>query len=221
MLVLLAEDDTNLGSLLSLMLKKQGIQTTWVKDGEEAYDEVYKDGYDVLVLDWMMPKLNGIELCKKLREEDYHGNILMLTAKDTIEDRVKGLNNGADDYLVKPFDLNELVARLYALNRRQGGYSGNVLAYRNYKLDSNSYTLEYNGKSTEIRPREFSLLKFLMLNHGQVIPRDVIMTKIWGIDNDISENNLDVHIRMLRKKISGISDEGLIMTVRGVGYYVK
>lgn len=221
MKILLAEDDTNLGNLLSLLLKKQGIQVTWVEDGQKAYNEVYNDGYDVLVLDWMMPKLSGIDLCRRLRQEEYQGKIIMLTAKDTIEDRVNGLNSGADDYLIKPFDINELVARLHALTRRHDTYSGEKLEWRGYVLDASSYTLEYNGKKTEIRAREFKLLELLMRNHGQVLPREVILERVWGIDSDISENNLDVHIRMLRKKITTISDDDLIMTVRGVGYYVK
>lgn len=221
MKILLAEDDLNLGNLLSLLLKKQSIKVTWTKDGQEAYDQVYSDGYDVLVLDWMMPQLSGIDLCKRLREEEYQGKILMLTAKDTVEDRVNGLNSGADDYLVKPFDINELIARLHALTRRHGTYSGEKLSYRGYTLDANSYTLTYRGKSVEIRAREFRLLELLMSNRGQVLPRELILERVWGLDNDISDNNLDVHIRMLRKKINSLSDEELIVTVRGVGYYVK
>lgn len=112
MKILLAEDDINLGKLLSMLLKKQNITVNWVQDGEAAYDAVYADGYDVLVLDWMMPLLSGLDLCKRLREEDYQGKILLLTAKDTLADKVQGLNSGADDYLVKPFELEELVARL-------------------------------------------------------------------------------------------------------------
>lgn len=118
MKILLAEDDINLGKLLSMLLKKQNITVNWVQDGEAAYDAVYADGYDVLVLDWMMPLLSGLDLCKRLREEDYQGKILLLTAKDTSADKVQGLNSGADDYLVKPFELEELVARLNALCRR-------------------------------------------------------------------------------------------------------
>lgn len=120
MKILLAEDDINLGKLLSMLLKKQNITVNWVQDGESAYKVVYADGYDALVLDWMMPRLSGLELCKRLREEDYQGKILLLTAKDTLADKVQGLNSGADDYLVKPFELEELVARLHALCRRQG-----------------------------------------------------------------------------------------------------
>ena len=115
MKILLAEDDLNLVKLMSMLLKKQNILTTWVQDGEEAYNKVYADGYDVLVLDWMMPKLSGIELCAKLRDEEYQGKIMLLTAKDTVADKVQGLNAGADDYLVKPFAMEELVARLNAL----------------------------------------------------------------------------------------------------------
>lgn len=141
MKVLLAEDDENLGLLLSRLLKRKGVEVLWVKDGQEAYDIIYKDSYDVLILDWMMPKLSGIELLKLLRQEDYQGNILMLTAKDTVEDRVTGLNNGADDYLVKPFEMVELLARLNALCRRQGVYNSGSLSHRGYTLEESSYTL--------------------------------------------------------------------------------
>ncbi len=145
MKILLAEDDINLGKLLSMLLKKQNITVNWVQDGEAAYDAVYADGYDVLVLDWMMPLLSGLDLCKRLREEDYQGKILLLTAKDTLADKVQGLNSGADDYLVKPFELEELVARLNALCRRQGQYSAEKLRYGAYTLESSTYCLAYES----------------------------------------------------------------------------
>ena len=122
MKILLAEDDINLGKLLSMLLKKQNITVNWVQDGEAAYDAVYADSYDVLVLDWMMPLLSGLDLCKRLREEDYQGKILLLTAKDTLADKVQGLNSGADDYLVKPFSYMELLSRVKALIRRYKVY---------------------------------------------------------------------------------------------------
>ena len=134
MKILLAEDDLNLGKLMSMLLKKQNILTTWVQDGEEAYNKVYTDGYDVLVLDWMMPRLSGVQLCSRLRDEDYQGKILLLTAKDTVADKVQGLNAGADDYLVKPFAMEELVARLHALCRRQDSYKVSNLSYGDYVL---------------------------------------------------------------------------------------
>lgn len=221
MKILLAEDDINLGKLLSILLKKKNIIVNWVQDGEAAYDAVYADGYDVLVLDWMMPKLSGLELCRRLREEEYQGKILMLTAKDTLADKVEGLNNGADDYLVKPFEMEELIARLSALSRRQGQYSAENLRYGAYMLESATYCLTYGQRRVELRPREFKLLELLLRNHGQVMPRTVLQDRIWGIDSDVTENNLDVHIRLLRKKIMELNGEELIKTMRGVGYYVE
>ena len=221
MKILLAEDDTNLGKLLSMLLKKQNINVNWVQDGKAAYAAVYADGYDVLVLDWMMPLLSGLNLCKRLREEEYQGKILLLTAKDTLADKVQGLNSGADDYLVKPFEMEELIARLHALCRRQGQYSAENLRYGEYTLESSTYCLAYGERRAEPRPREFKLLELLLRNRGQVMPRAVLQDRIWGIDSDVTENNLDVHIRLLRKKIMGLNGEELIKTMRGVGYYVE
>lgn len=221
MKILLAEDDINLGKLLSMLLKKQNITVNWVQDGESAYNAVYADGYDALVLDWMMPRLSGLDLCKRLREEDYQGKILLLTAKDTLADKVQGLNSGADDYLVKPFELEELVARLQALCRRQGQYSADNLRYGAYTLESSTYCLAYGERRVELRPREFKLLELLLRNRGQVIPRAVLQERIWGIDSNVTENNLDVHIRLIRKKLMELNGEELIKTMRGVGYYVE
>ena len=221
MKILLAEDDINLGKLLELMLRKRNIATTWVQDGEAAYEKVYADGYDVLVLDWMMPRLSGIDLCTRLRGEEYQGKILLLTAKDTVADKVQGLNAGADDYLVKPFDMEELVARLNALCRRQGQYSAENITYNGYTLEAGTYCLVYGKARVELRPREFKLLELLLRNKGQVLPRTVLQDRIWGIDSEVTENNLDVHIRLLRKKISQLNGEELIRTMRGVGYYVE
>ena len=143
MKILLAEDDINLGKLLSMLLKKQNITVNWVQDGEAAYDAVYADGYDVLVLDWMMPLLSGLDLCKRLREEDYQGKILLLTAKDTLADKVQGLNSGADDYLVKPFSYMELLSRVKALIRRYKVYQKQeekeeAVSYTHLTLPTNS-----------------------------------------------------------------------------------
>lgn len=221
MKILLAEDDENLGSLLTKILKRKAVNVVWTKDGEEAYKSVYKDCYDVLVLDWMMPKLSGLDLLKRLRNENYEGKILMLTAKDTVEDRVTGLNSGADDYLVKPFDTAELLARLNALCRRQGIYSSGSINYKGYTLNESSYCLSFRDKSVELRSKEFKLLELLFINQGQVLPRELLLDRIWGLEADITDNNLDVHIRMLRKKISSLNNEELISTVRGVGYSVR
>ncbi len=206
MKILLAEDDKNLGKLLTALLRKNRITVDWVENGSEAAARCYRDSYDVLVLDWMMPLMSGIDLCRKLREEEYQGKILMLTARDSVDDRVKGLNSGADDYLVKPFMAEELVARLSALVRKQGVYQTERIEYKGFILDENDYSLSYENKKIELRPREFQLLEVLMRNKGSIIPRDVLQERVWGIDSYVSENNLDVHIRFLRKKITNLCD---------------
>lgn len=221
MKVLLAEDDRNLGRLLSMLLRKESIAVDWTENGREAYDKCYSDGYDVLILDWMLPEMSGVELCRRLREEEYSGKILLLTARDTVEDKVEGLNSGADDYMIKPFDVQELIARLNALVRRQGQYTAENIMYGNYVLERSSYSLVCGRQKIELRPREFKLLEILLNNRGQIIPREILQERVWGINNDVTENNLDVHIRLLRKKIMTLAGENIIHTVRGVGYYVE
>lgn len=221
MKVLLAEDDKNLGRLLQNLLKKENIKTDWVEDGKAAYEQCYRDGYDVLVLDWMMPGMDGITLCKQLREEEYQGKILLLTARDSVEDKVVGLNEGADDYLVKPFEMAELLARLYALTRRQGSYKQESFEHSGVILALKDYTVSYQNNKVRLRPREFKLMELLLINAGQILPRELLLERIWGIDGEVTENNLDVHIRSLRLKLASIGAESLIKTIRGVGYILR
>lgn len=218
MKVLLAEDDKNLGRLLQNLLKKENIKTDWVEDGKAAYEQCYRDGYDVLVLDWMMPEMDGITLCKQLREEEYQGKILLLTARDSVEDKVTGLNEGADDYLVKPFEMAELLARLHALARRQSSYKQESFEHSGVILAVKDYTVSYQNSKVQLRPREFKLMELLLINAGQILPRELLLERIWGIDGEVTENNLDVHIRSLRLKLASIGAESLIKTIRGVGY---
>lgn len=221
MKVLLAEDDKNLGRLLQNLLKKENIKTDWVEDGKAAYEQCYRDGYDVLVLDWMMPGMDGITLCKQLREEEYQGKILLLTARDSVEDKVAGLNEGADDYLVKPFEMAELLARLYALTRRQGSYKQESFEHSGVILALKDYSVSYQNNKVRLRPREFKLMELLLINAGQILPRELLLERIWGIDGEVTENNLDVHIRSLRLKLASIGAESLIKTIRGVGYILR
>ncbi len=221
MKILLAEDDLNLGKMLKNILSKNKVNVKWVTDGKAAYNECYADSYDVVVLDWMMPVMDGMEVCRRLRGDEYQGKILMLTARDTLDDKVSGLNAGADDYLVKPFAIAELLARLNALVRRQGSYVEASVAYKGFVLDSGDYTISYGGQKVQLRPREFKLLELLLRNAGKIIPRDVILERVWGIESDITENNLDVHIGALRRKLKEIKGESLIKTVRGVGYMAE
>ena len=221
MKILLAEDDLNLGKMLKNILSKNKVNVKWVTDGKAAYNECYADSYDVVVLDWMMPVMDGMEVCRRLRGDEYQGKILMLTARDTLDDKVSGLNAGADDYLVKPFAIAELLARLNALVPRQGSYVEASVAYKGFVLDSGDYTISYGGQKVQLRPREFKLLELLLRNAGKIIPRDVILERVWGIESDITENNLDVHIGALRRKLKEIKGESLIKTVRGVGYMAE
>lgn len=221
MKVLLAEDDARLGKMLKNILTKKGIAVKWVTDGKEAYDESYADVYDVLILDWMMPGMDGMELCSTLRTEEYQGKILMLTARGTLDDKVQGLNAGADDYLVKPFAVAELLARLNALVRRQGSYVEERLEYKGFVLDSSDYTISYGGQKVLLRPREFKLMELLLRNAGKILPRELILERVWGIGSDVTENNLDVHIRALRRKLELLHGESLIKTMRGVGYMAE
>ncbi len=219
--VLLVEDDHNLGALLVALLKKEKIKVTWAQDGKEAYKLCYNDSFDIIIMDWMLPGISGIDLCSCLREEEYPGKIIMLTAKDSIEERVAGLNSGADDYLVKPFDIKELIARLEALMRRPVQYVSKDIIYGDYVLKRDNYILEYKQKSIELRPKEFKILELLLRNRGRIITREILLDNVWGVNNDVTDNNLDVHIRFLRKKIEDISQENIICTARGIGYYVK
>lgn len=221
MKILLAEDDKRLGNLLSTMLKREDYKVVWVERGDDAYDLVYSDSHDLLILDWMMPGQDGVNLCQTLREEGYDGKILLLTAKDSIENKVTGLNSGADDYLVKPFEFAELVARINALTRRQGIYQQEEVSYGELHLNRSSKTLSNLNGAINLRQREFRILDLLLRNKGQVIPREVLIDRIWGLDGEITTNNLDAHIKLLRKKISTITDKELIITIRGVGYKIE
>ncbi len=219
--ILLAEDDKQLGSLLSTMLRRADFQVTWVECGEEAYEKVYSADYEVLILDWMMPGLSGVGLCQRLRSENYQGKILLLTARDSVEDKVSGLDSGADDYLVKPFEFPELVARIRALARRAENYLQEEADYGEFKLNRSAETLSNKNGTIQLSPREFKIVDILLLNRDKVIPREMLMDRVWGIDGDITTNNLDAHIKLLRKKIAQITSEEIIKTVRGVGYKIE
>ncbi|WP_309088901.1 response regulator transcription factor [Domibacillus sp.] len=221
--ILLAEDDLQLGELVSFMLKKKGgYGVEWVKTGEDAYDYASSVHYDVLILDWMMPNGTGVEVCRDLRKEGYGGAILMLTAKDAVEDRVMGLDAGADDYLVKPFEIDELLARLRALTRRNyAPIVGETVSIQGVELNRNSQTIQKNGQSIQLSPREFQLLDLLVQNKGQVLTRDVMLDRIWGYEADVTTKTIDATVKLLRKKLDLVDRPDIVQSVRGVGYKVE
>mgnify|MGYP003554613462 FL=1 len=222
MRVLLAEDDLKLGKLIQYMLEQNQLATEWVKDGEQAYDYASDDEYDVIVLDWMMPKMSGVEVCKKLRANGYQKAIMLLTARDAVEDRVAGLDAGADDYLVKPFEFDELMARLRALGRRSSQkIQLDVMELGEFSLDRTSKVLRHKDSIIQLSPREFQIFDLLVQNVGIVVPRDIILDRIWGLESEVSSNNIDSYVKLLRKKLEAAEGKFLINTIRGVGYKLE
>ncbi len=222
MYILLAEDDKKLGKLLSYLLEKEGFTVDWVVNGEDAYHHAISTEYDLILLDWMLPGMEGIEVCRRLREDQYDGAILMLTAKDELDNRVMGLDAGADDYLVKPFEFEELFARIRALLRRKDKpIVRDTITAGALTLDRNNHILMKNGREIPLTSREFRLMELFMVNPGQVLPRDLILDRIWGIDGEVNSNTLDAYIRLLRKKIEDRDEHRYLKNVRGVGYRLE
>ena len=220
--VVLAEDGLKLGKLTQYMLEQNGIATEWVTTGDAIYHYAMYEEYDVLVLDWMMPKMSGVDACRQLREAGYQRAILLLTARDAIEDRVTGLDAGADDYLVKPFEFAELMARLRALGRRSSQkIQRDVMEMGEFTLDTTSKVLKKNDQIIQLSPREFQIFDLLVQNIGIVVPRDIILDRIWGIESDVSSNNIDSYVKLLRKKLNTADGQISIATIRGVGYKLE
>ena len=222
MRVLLAEDDKRLGKLIKYMLEQNQIQVEWVTDGSDIYDYAKFTDYDILVLDWMMPGESGVDACRRLRKDGYERAILMLTARDSVEDRVTGLDAGADDYLVKPFEFAELLARLRALGRRSTQkIQQDIVEVGGFTLNRTAKVLKKNDQVIQLSPREFQIFDLLAQNLGIVVPRDIILDRIWGLEADVSSNNIDSYMKILRKKLDVGDGKNLIKTVRGVGYKLE
>lgn len=215
----MAEDDERLGKLVLYMLEKEKMQVEWVKSGDMAYEYAMYTAYDVVILDWMMPIESGLSACKRLRENGYQKAILMLTARDDVKDRVQGLDAGADDYLVKPFEFSELMARLRALGRRSDQQlQQEIVTIGEFTLNRTNKVLKKSERELQLSPREFQLFDLLAQNIGNVVPRDVILDRIWGLESEVSSNNIDSYIKILRKKLELGEGETMIHTIRGVGY---
>ena len=178
--------------------------------------------YEVLVLDWMMPGLSGLDLCRQLREQGYTRPILMLTARDALTDRIAGLDAGADDYLVKPFEFGELFARIRALGRRgEAPLLEDVVSVGSWLLDRNQRSLRKGSELVQLSAREFQLLDLLLQNRGKVVTRELLLDRVWGLGSEVTDNSLDAYIRLLRKKMDQPGGGPVIQTVRGIGYKVE
>lgn len=219
MRILLAEDDKRLSKMLAFLLKKEKYIVDCVYDGQEAMEYAELSDYDIVILDWMMPKKDGISVCRALRQAKKQTAILMLTARDALEDRIEGLDSGADDYLAKPFEFPELLARIRALARRiNKTFYNDVIECGELKLNCQSAMLIFGKQQSSLSPRECQIMELFMRNAGQILPREQIMDKVWGYDTEVSSNTLDVTIKTIRKKIGKLGLSECICTVRGIGY---
>jgi DNA-binding response OmpR family regulator len=220
--VLLAEDDTRLGKLIQHMLEKEKMTVDWVTRGDAVFENATYTHYEVIILDWMMPGETGINVCDRLRKQGYQGCILMLTARDELSDRVLGLDTGADDYLVKPFEFVELLARIRALSRRSGQpLKEDIVQVGDLVLNRSAHTARRGKRDIQLTGREFQLLELLLQNHGRVLSREILLDRVWGLETEVTPNNLDTYVRLLRKKIDLPGEEVLIQNVRGVGYKLE
>lgn len=221
MRILVVEDEPDLNNLIVKKLKQENYTVDTCFDGKEALDYSLCTEYDAIVLDIMLPKINGLEILKQLRDKNKKTPVLLLTAKDSIDDRVLGLNTGADDYLVKPFAFDELLARIRAIIRRITNDTTNVFSIADLILDSNTMIVTRGGKNIDLSSREFAILEYLLRNKDIVLSREKIEKHIWNYDYEGVSNMIDVYIRHLRCKIDEGRNPKLIQTIRGVGYVLR
>ena len=221
MRVLVVEDAKDMNRLIVKTLTRAGYSVDGCYNGEEALDFLAGAEYDAILLDVMMPKLDGYALLEKLRSQGMDTPVLFLTARDAISDRVMGLDLGADDYLVKPFDFEELLARIRAMTRKKSGKKSNVFTLGDLQVDAQSHTVTRGGKEINLLPKEFTILEYMIRNQGTVLSREQLENQIWNYERSGSSNNIDVYISKLRKKIDGEGRSRLLHTIRGVGWVLR
>lgn len=221
MRILLAEDERELSNALTAILKHNNYSVDPVYNGEDALDYGLSENYNIIILDIMMPKMNGLEVLEKLRQKGIHTPILMLTAKSEIEDRIQGLDMGADDYLSKPFAMGELLARVRAMGRRKSEFTPNLIEVGNISLNKENYELSNGQTSLRLGNKEYQLLEMLMMNPKQLISTEQFMERIWGYDAEAEINVVWVYISYLRKKLASLDSNVKIKAVRGIGYTLE
>lgn len=222
MKILIIEDEQHLSDALKQLLEKENFITDVCNDGEIGLDYALTDVYDLILLDIMLPKMDGLSLLKELREANVNTKVLLLTARDQIEDRVKGLNLGADDYLTKPFAFEELLARVKALLRRHGDLlEAEGIMFNDLRLDYNALILYKDEKSINLTLKESEILQMLMMRKQMKTPKELLIEKLWGYDSEAEDNNVEVYISFLRKKLKFLKCNTQIKTTRGVGYSLE
>jgi DNA-binding response OmpR family regulator len=218
MRVLVVEDEEPIASAIERGLTKLGYAVDVALDGVEALDKASVNNYDVVCLDLNLPKLDGVEVCRRLREDRFGGGIIMLTARSAIRDRIEGLDQGADDYLVKPFAFSELAARIRAITRREGGLREPLINTRGLELDPNTNRVKRDSKEIHLTPKEFALVYYLARNEGRAVPQEELLEHIWDEHANPFTQTVKVHMNNLRRKLNEGFDEQLIETIRGKGY---
>ena len=221
MRILVAEDEKSLNRVITKRLESEGYSVDSCFNGEDALDYMYVGEFDAVIMDIMMPKLDGIEAVKRMRARGDSTPVIFLTAKDSISDRVAGLDVGAEDYLTKPFAFEELLARIRVMTRKKSGNTTNVYTVADLVLDTSSRTVQRGGTQITLSAKEYDILEYLILNKGKIISREKIENHVWNFDYSGGTNIVDVYIRYLRKKLDDGFDEKLIHTVRGMGYVLK
>jgi len=221
MRILVVEDDRKVAGFIEQGLREEGYAVDLARDGEEATMLAHVNEYDVILLDVVLPKKNGFQVAMELRSEGRNTPILMLTSRDAVEDRVRGLDAGADDYLAKPFPFDELLARIRALVRRGGAERLDVLRYDAVVLDRLRHTATANDRPLDLTPREFQLLEHFLLHAEEVVRRTTLLEKVWDMQFDPESNVIDVHIKNLRRKLTEATGQRLLANVRGVGFSLR
>lgn len=218
--VLLVDDEKDMVNALSAILKQHHYSVDSAYNGEDGLEFALSGIYDVIILDVMMPKLDGFEVLKRLRAKKIAAPVLMLTAKSDVSDKIDALNGGADDYITKPFDTQELLARVKALLRRGSKLADNTLKVGNTLLDRDTFELVVNDKRIALGKKEFQILEILMLNADKCVEKERLIEKIWGYDSEAEYNTVEVYISFLRKKLAAVNSDAEIRSIRGIGYMI-
>ena len=218
MQILIVEDDIRLAKAVKQILEENNYQVDMVHDGQSGLDYAETGIYDVVILDVMLPVMDGFEVAKQLRRKDVSTPILMLTARSQIPDKIEGLDSGADDYMTKPFSPAEMLAHLRALTRRTGQVVFETLRVDDLELNLESQDLSREGKSINLSFKEFSIMNILMANKGQIVSKETLISKVWGIESSAVDNNVEAYISFLRKKLKFLGSTAQIETIRKVGY---
>lgn len=218
--ILMVEDEANISDFVKLELEYEGYNVCVKNDGREGLHEALKGNYDLIILDVMLPSMNGFEICRRLKKEN-NTPVIMLSAKDSVMDKVNGLQIGADDYIAKPFAIEELLARIEVVMRRQNNLNSYVVKFKDIIIDRNSRVVKKNNEEINLTNKEYELLIMLIDNKDKVVTRDEILQKIWGYEFEPETNVIDVYIRYLRTKLNSSDKEAYIQTVRSVGYIMR